>query len=139
MSSFKFEDEVMRGDIQAGDHIVQPGAFGVEDLDHHALYLGDGKVLHYDGDVTIGNLSELKQRSTEPLRIRRHQKRLNKTRSKQRCLGRLGESKYDIFFNNCEHLINWCVLGEAISFQTNTRTPGYLFAEGTGIQSISHQ
>ncbi|MCH9717050.1 MAG: lecithin retinol acyltransferase family protein [Gammaproteobacteria bacterium] len=122
--------------LEPGDHIVQPGAFEMGDLEHHALYLGNGKVVHYDGDVTVGELSDLIDRSTDRLWVRHHPKRLTQQKSTERCLARLGESKYDVFFNNCEHLINWCVLGQAISYQTGTVTPAYSFSRGTGIQSI---
>ena len=33
--------------------------------------------------------------------------------------GRLGESDYRLFGNNCEHFVNWCRTGEAVSRQVD--------------------
>jgi hypothetical protein len=37
----------------------------------------------------------------------------------QRALGRLGENKYNLVFNNCEHFAIWCKTGISESHQVN--------------------
>jgi hypothetical protein len=45
----------------------------------------------------------------------------------RRARSRLGERRYDLLSNNCEHFCNWCKLGEARSSQVESlKTPAYL-------------
>ena len=37
----------------------------------------------------------------------------------QRAKSRLGERKYDLWTNNCEHFVRWCKTGKSISYQIN--------------------
>ena len=46
-----------------------------------------------------------------------HKERLDVNRITNRAHSRLGEQKYNLFYNNCEHFANWCVIGESVSHQ----------------------
>lgn len=136
----EYVDREANGHYEAGDHLVQPGAFGVRGADHHALYLHDGKVLHYNNSrpgsmdvvVRIDPVELLEERASqigETVKVRVHKTRKSPEGSVQTCTARLNEREYDFFYNNCEHLVNWCVLGDPVSEQTGSRTPstnGYL-------------
>ncbi|MGK7923484.1 MAG: lecithin retinol acyltransferase family protein [Trichodesmium sp.] len=39
----------------------------------------------------------------------------------QRAKSRLGERKYHLLTNNCEHFVRWCKTGESISYQIDVR------------------
>jgi hypothetical protein len=39
-----------------------------------------------------------------------------------RARSRLGERRYDLLNNNCEHFCNWCLLGESRSQQIESLT-----------------
>lgn len=38
----------------------------------------------------------------------------------QRAKSRLGERKYNLWTNNCEHFVRWCKTGQSISYQIET-------------------
>jgi hypothetical protein len=38
---------------------------------------------------------------------------------------RLGEDRYSVLTNNCEHFCEWCVRGEHRSYQVDDRSAGY--------------
>jgi hypothetical protein len=38
---------------------------------------------------------------------------------------RLGEDRYSVLTNNCEHFCEWCVRGEHRSYQVDERFVGY--------------
>jgi hypothetical protein len=92
---------------------------------HHGIYLGEGLVIHYAGRIRYSHgLIE-----TIPVRdfIGRHRVRLGRTPVEslhgddivRRALSRLGECRYDIFRNNCEHFCSWCQFGESRSKQVD--------------------
>ena len=63
---------------------------------HHGIYIGDGQVVAYllDTGVTY-SADEIVDRA----------------------LDRVGEDDYNLVFNNCEHFANWCITGQAKSYQ----------------------
>lgn len=77
---------------------------------HHGIDCGDGMVIHYNGEKVVqtpiadfggGNHHFVKrygQCDPNDLVV-------------QRAKSRLGESKYNLFFNNCEHFATWCKTG----------------------------
>ena len=54
-----------------------------------------------------------------------------------RALSRLGESRYDILTNNCEHFAIWCKTGVRESYQLNLRAESLLCAIPLGVAFIA--
>lgn len=46
----------------------------------------------------------------------------------RRARSRLGENRYNLLTNNCEHFCEWCVRGEHRSYQVDELIVGYLRA-----------
>lgn len=91
---------------------------------HHGIYVGNGKVVHYAGLV-----GSLHRGPVEEISIARfaagHETWMKSTLSArfvgedavQRARSRLGENRYRVLTNNCEHFCTWCVYGENRSEQ----------------------
>ncbi|HWL23317.1 MAG TPA: lecithin retinol acyltransferase family protein [Ureibacillus sp.] len=78
---------------------------------HHALSLGDGQVIHYsEGIVHIQTIEEF-AKGAIIFKVDTHRTR-NKDEVIQRAYSRLGENRYNLIFNNCEHFVRWCMNGE---------------------------
>lgn len=90
---------------------------------HHGIYVGNGRVIHYAGwfRATRGLVEEITlERFTEghPYRIgRMPPDRRAAEDIVRRARSRLGERRYHLLRNNCEHFCNWCQLGECRSEQ----------------------
>jgi hypothetical protein len=91
---------------------------------HHGIYVGDGKVVHYaglsrgwrHGPVEEVSLTEFSR--GRPVRVRPHLKSpFDCSDVVARARSRLGEDRYRILSNNCEHFCEWCVCGESRSPQ----------------------
>ncbi|MEM8642255.1 MAG: lecithin retinol acyltransferase family protein [Cyanobacteria bacterium P01_G01_bin.54] len=92
--------------------------------EHHGIDCGDGTVIHYRKP------SETIERTS--LRVfsqgKRHRRRNRPTPFRpevivQRALSRLGEHKYHLLSNNCEHFATWCRTGQAESYQIRHLLP----------------
>lgn len=103
-----------------GDHLVASRVL----YQHHGLYMGDNKVIHYSNlecqmntyKVCICSLASFSQGyniSKYPHPTRKYD---GKT-SIKRAISRLGEREYNLLFNNCEHFIMWCIEGDNVSHQ----------------------
>ncbi len=94
-------------EFDLGDHII---AYRVG-YSHHGIYAGDDRVVHYLNDgVTDDSLDIFK--SNMPTRKALHPIRKYSTKETvTRAYSRLGEDKYNVVFNNCEHFANWCING----------------------------
>ncbi len=130
----------MYKDLEAGDII------GVKRFlySHYAVYVGDGKVIHYAGDggdfkgikrIRFGNMKDFlggKKEFFELVFSDIHQKpekeKRYETQSEsyhlyspeetvERAKSRLGETKYNLALNNCEHFAIWCKTGVSESYQ----------------------
>jgi hypothetical protein len=90
---------------------------------HHGIYMGNGRVIHYAGWLrgTRGLVEEVTlQEFTRghPYRIgRMPPDRRAGEDIVRRARSRLGERRYNLLRNNCEHFCNWCQLGECRSEQ----------------------
>jgi hypothetical protein len=101
--------------------IVEP--FGYR---HHGIYVGGDRVIHYAGWISYrrGLVEEIplakfggKYRvriGRVPAEPRQGADIVNRARS------RLGERRYHLLNNNCEHFCNWCQTGESHSAQVET-------------------
>ena len=90
---------------------------------HHGIYVGEGLVIHYAGwvryarglieTVTVGDFA-----GGCPVRVGRvPPESLRGNDIVHRARSRLGERRYDVLRNNCEHFCNWCQVGESRSTQ----------------------
>jgi hypothetical protein len=95
---------------------------------HHGIYLGDGRVIHYAGRIKYpqGLIEEISLAEFSEGRALRAKIRqsgcFNGNEVVRRACSRLGERRYDLLRNNCEHFCNWCRLGENRSFQVEWLT-----------------
>ena len=91
---------------------------------HHGIYVGNGKVVHY-----AGLLGSLHRGPVEEISIARfaagHKTWIKPSLSArfvgedavQRARSRLGENRYRVLTNNCEHFCTWSLYGENRSEQ----------------------
>lgn len=112
-------------DFQPGDHLVVSRGL----YTHHGVYAGDGWVVHKDfGPVRLESLATFgdghKIRVCPP-----KDGDFPAATILTRAVSRLGEDRYDLLFDNCEHFVRWCRNGKAASPQV---TAG-LRALGVGI------
>ncbi len=105
-----------------GAHIVTPR----RGYSHHGIYVGQGRVVQYGGlsrglrrgPVEEVSLSQFAQgrpichRPGESLWFDRDE-------VVRRARTRLGENRYNVLTNNCEHFCEWCVRGEHRSYQVD--------------------
>lgn len=103
--------------MASADHLKVPRQHGL--FVHHGIDLGDGTVAHYlEGrqilrsplqDFSLGqpvSTVPYSPGSCSPPGVSVH-----------RALGRLGEQRYNLIFNNCEHFAHWCKTGRHRSAQ----------------------
>jgi len=91
---------------------------------HHGIYAGAGRVIHYAGLHRGLKAAPVEECSIEEF-ARGHAIALVVHESSsfaceeavRRARSRLGESRYRILTNNCEHFCNWCLTGDARSVQ----------------------
>jgi len=92
---------------------------------HHGIYLGEGLVMHYAGRIRYphGLIEAVPLRSFVGKRRvhvgRRPAESLQGEAIVRRARSRLGERRYAIFSNNCEHFCSWCQVGESRSTQVD--------------------
>ncbi|BAZ42752.1 hypothetical protein NIES4101_87220 [Calothrix sp. NIES-4101] len=109
--------------MKEGDHIyiyLRDKATGVK-FTHHGIYIGDNRVIHYwDGKIRRSKIYKDKwlRRS---IHIKKYKKCYDSERVIKRAKKRLGEKKYHLIFNNCEHFAYWCKTGKHKSKQVNDK------------------
>jgi hypothetical protein len=108
---------------ERGAHLVTPWL----GFAHHGIYAGDGRVIHYGAlmydiirkpveEVSIEQFAE-----GRPVFVVEHGEAcLHTDEVLSRARSRLGEKRYRLFTNNCEHFAEWCLHGVARSFQAET-------------------
>ena len=104
-------------DLEIGDHLV----FDRGIYEHHAIYVSNHRFIHYldDEGITYGSIDDDEY---ESYTIRKHPWRMySRKESVRRAKSRLGESDYNLLFNNCEHFVSWCILGVPICEQRTIR------------------
>jgi hypothetical protein len=91
---------------------------------HHGIYVGGGRVVHYAGLV-----SGLRGGPVEEISLDRFTRgkpawvRINAPSNFdareiiRRARSRVGEDRYRLLTNNCEHFCEWCLHGEHRSYQ----------------------
>ena len=141
-----------------GDHVfVDRSVFGVKLYEHHGIYVGDDMVVHYNGlargivfekscfEEILSNVVPLDKRniakvemtsleefaSGDTWQIKEHANAPFSSQDIALCAkARVGEQKYNLLINNCEHFCNECVFGEHVSEQVqNAKQNSAVFSE----------
>lgn len=117
--------------IKKGSHIaIECSALGIIPYDHHAIYIGNGKVIERSQNgVHVVPYSEFRGRGQTV--IVKSEKSFSKDEIVARAYSRLrgnGSTSYDrtaynLLTNNCEHFANWCRSGNHVSPQLADRLP----------------
>jgi hypothetical protein len=111
-----------------GAHLVTPR----RGFAHHGIYVGGGRVVQYGGlswglrggPVEEVPLSQFSQR--RPVWVRVVGSHFyDQQEVARRARLRLGEDRYSLLTNNCEHFCEWCVRGQPRSDQVDNRMAGY--------------
>jgi len=91
---------------------------------HHGIYAGNGQVIHYGGFHHSGKRRPIEYiplhdfAAEEKIKIQLEPDALyTGTDAVQRARSRIGEDRYRLLTNNCEHFCTWCVLGVGRSEQ----------------------
>jgi hypothetical protein len=105
--------------LEPGDHLrIHRGHYF-----HHALYEGDGWVLHYTFQNGPKKLAHVRRDplgalvGTGRIEVIEYASRLPRDETVRRARTRVGEVAYHLFQNNCEHFCRWACTGENRSEQ----------------------
>ncbi|PTY37664.1 hypothetical protein BGP77_14350 [Saccharospirillum sp. MSK14-1] len=109
-----------RDSLLPGDHLwVRRAGYS-----HHGLYIGNGQVVHYAGWVEGLRAGPLAETSLSEfcggrtLYRRTHvERQFSRQQSVARARSRLGENRYNVHANNCEHFCYWAINGDHHSQQ----------------------
>ena len=101
--------------MAAADHLSVPRQHGL--FLHHGIDLGDGSVAHYlEGrEILRSPLDEFKRGLDISIVDHDHPSPIGVTL--RRAMSRIGEQRYNLLFNNCEHFASWCKTGRHQSGQ----------------------
>lgn len=127
MPLFNPHSKIDTKNIPLGEHLVVSRGL----YTHHGIYVGNKKVIHYAGlaegfkkdRVRITDLTnfaggkEIRAYKYDYL-LKNH--KFSSSKIVERAHLRLGESQYNLFWNNCESFANWCTHNDDISFQTES-------------------
>lgn len=112
-------------DWPLGAHLVTPRL----GYTHHGIYVGAGRVVHYAGwsralvCAPVQEVSVAQFAGGRAISVRAHpDARYGAAAIVARARSRVGEDRYQLTRNNCEHFASWCVLGEARSTQVDAWT-----------------
>ena len=110
----------LAADLPLGAHLVT----GRQGYAHHGIYAGQGRVIHYAGFAHALRAGPVEEISLEAFAAGcAVAVRLEPcacfvgTEAVARARSRLGESRYRLLSNNCEHFCSWCLSGESRSEQ----------------------
>jgi hypothetical protein len=124
-------------DLPLGAHLVTPR----RGYTHHGIHVGGGRVVHYVGwsrawlrgpveETTLEGFAGGREVRVEPspdARFAPHE-------VVARARSRLGEDRYRLASNNCEHFCAWCLSGQSRSAQVD-RIAGALRAAARGLHA----
>ncbi len=103
-----------------GAHVVTPRRA----YTHHGIYVGDGYVVHYAGSFPWLRGGPIERVSLETFTQGRCLDVIVEPDAAyaaadivRRAMSRVGEARYHLLTNNCEHFCEWCLRGEARSRQ----------------------
>jgi hypothetical protein len=115
-------------DPPLGAHMVSPRL----GYTHHGIYVGSGRVVQYGGlsrglrpgPVEEVSLSQFAQGRPVWVRVM-GSTWFDPPEVVRRARLRLGENRYSVLTNNCEHFCEWCVRGQPRSYQVEARIAGH--------------
>jgi hypothetical protein len=120
-----------------GAHLITPW-FGFA---HHGIYVGEGKVIHYGALVydlirrPVEEVSIEQFAGGRPVYIVKQEPTAFAVEEVlRRARSRLGEDRYRLMSNNCEHFVEWCLYDVHRSFQVE-RALAYPRMVGERIQA----
>ena len=103
-----------------GAHLVTPR----RGYAHHGIYVGDGKIVHYGALAHYLHRGPVEEVSLahfthgHPAFVRTGEcPRFDGAEVIRRARSRLGEDRYHLLSNNCEHFCEWCLHGQHRSYQ----------------------
>jgi hypothetical protein len=109
-------------DLPIGAHLVTQR----RGYEHHGIYVGNGRVVHYAGFAGSAHRGPVEEveltrfAAGHALSIRSTPSaRYAGDEAVRRARSRLGENRYRLLTNNCEHFCAWCLLGESRSEQVH--------------------
>jgi hypothetical protein len=103
--------------LAAADHLQAPRQHGL--FMHHGIDLGDGTVAHYlEGREILRSPRQEFSRGQAITTVPYAAADCSPAGvTLRRAMGRLGEQRYNLLFNNCEHFAHWCKTGRHRSSQ----------------------
>ncbi len=113
----------MQDEPSIGAHLTTPRWGYV----HHGIYTGAGRVIHYAGfnqPFRSGRIEEVpfehftRGRSVQVKAWAAP--KFSGAAAVVRARARLGENRYDLWANNCEHFAEWCISGTSRSEQVDS-------------------
>jgi Lecithin retinol acyltransferase len=106
-----------------GAHLVTPRC----GYSHHGIYVGEGRVVHYSAEALclirrpVEEVSLTRFAGRRVVWIRAHAPgSYAAAEIIRRARSRLGEDRYRLLTNNCEHFCEWCSRGRHHSYQVET-------------------
>src|SRR6266481_3083523 len=115
-------------ELPIGAHVVTPR----RGYTHHGIYVGRGRVVQYGGlflGLRRGPVEEvalLQFARGRAIWLRLEESRqFDRDEVVHRARARLGEDRYNVLTNNCEHFCEWCVRGEPRSHQVDELVTRY--------------
>ena len=110
-----------------GTHLTSPRRGYV----HHGIYVGDGRVIHYAGFHRAFRRGPVEEIPLEQFARGRSVRALPASAAQfggseavARARTRLGEDRYRVWTNNCEHFVHWCLSGTSRSTQVERLSRG---------------
>jgi hypothetical protein len=118
---------------------------------HHGIDVGNGTVIHYTGEVGQKTHAAIRQTPIKRfargavIQVKPYGSSDPPDVTLDRARSRLGEAKYNLAFNNCEHFATWCKTGVHASIQVTdaaavgggTVGSGTAVAAGLGTISVT--
>lgn len=108
--------------LPIGAHLTTPR----RGYQHHGIYAGAGRVIHYAGFGRLMHRGPVEEVSLDDftrgqgLTVRnRVAPTFAGTACVERARSRLGENCYRLLSNNCEHFAEWCITGSSRSRQVD--------------------
>jgi hypothetical protein len=128
--------DVQCSELPIGAHLVAPRG----EYEHHGIYVGAGRVVHYSGFCEqarrgpVEEVSLTRFAAGREIRVKAHAgAHYSGQQIVARARSRLGEDRYRLLTNNCEHFCTWCVVGRSRSEQVRR----CLLRPGVGLRTVT--